>query len=223
MPSIGQPVANTRIYLLDEQRRPVPVGVAGEIYIGGACVARGYLNRDELTAERFIADPFATAQGARLYKTGDLGCWQADGHIDYLGRNDDQIKIRGFRIELGEIEARLGQYPGLRDTAVLAREDRPGEKRLVAYFSLQDGQALPEADDLRVHLQALLPDYMIPAWIAERCRNRRPMPSSAVITRPRSVPPKPAWPSCGVKCWVSKGSGASAAQHPRTTTGADLE
>ncbi|SEI20494.1 amino acid adenylation domain-containing protein [Pseudomonas asplenii] len=163
LPSIGQPVANTRIYLLDEQRRPVPVGVAGEIYIGGACVARGYLNRDELTAERFIADPFATAQGARLYKTGDLGCWQADGHIDYLGRNDDQIKIRGFRIELGEIEARLGQYPGLRDTAVLAREDRPGEKRLVAYFSLQDGQALPEADDLRVHLQALLPDYMIPA------------------------------------------------------------
>ncbi|WP_017906065.1 non-ribosomal peptide synthetase, partial [Pseudomonas asplenii] len=163
LPSIGQPVANTRIYLLDEQRRPVPVGVAGEIYIGGACVARGYLNRDELTAERFIADPFSTAEGARLYKTGDLGRWQPDGHIDYLGRNDDQIKVRGFRIELGEIEARLGQYPGLRDTAVLAREDRPGEKRLVAYFSLQDGQALPEADDLRVHLQALLPDYMIPA------------------------------------------------------------
>ncbi|KPA90309.1 amino acid adenylation enzyme/thioester reductase family protein, partial [Pseudomonas asplenii] len=163
LPSIGQPVANTRIYLLDEQRRPVPVGVAGEIYIGGACVARGYLNRDELTAERFIADPFATTGGARLYRTGDLGRWQPDGHIDYLGRNDDQIKIRGFRIELGEIEARLGQYPGLRDTAVLAREDRPGEKRLVAYFSLQDGQALPEADDLRLHLQALLPDYMIPA------------------------------------------------------------
>ncbi|MFW3163443.1 syringopeptin non-ribosomal peptide synthetase SypA [Pseudomonas syringae pv. syringae] len=167
LPSIGQPVANTRIYLLDEHMRPVPVGVAGELYIGGACVARGYLNRDDLTAERFIADPFAASDVgnpcARLYKTGDLGCWQADGRIAYLGRNDDQIKIRGFRIELGEIEARLGQYPGLRDTAVLAREDLPGEKRLVAYFSVQKGEAAPEADHMRLHLQALLPDYMIPA------------------------------------------------------------
>nr|UXB94752.1 non ribosomal peptide synthetase [Pseudomonas syringae] len=167
LPSIGQPVANTRIYLLDEHMRPVPVGVAGELYIGGACVARGYLNRDDLTAERFIADPFAASDVgtpcARLYKTGDLGCWQADGRIVYLGRNDDQIKIRGFRIELGEIEARLGQYPGLRDTAVLAREDLPGEKRLVAYFSVQKGEAAPEADQMRLHLQALLPDYMIPA------------------------------------------------------------
>nr|UXB95125.1 non ribosomal peptide synthetase [Pseudomonas syringae] len=167
LPSIGQPVANTRIYLLDEHMRPVPVGVAGELYIGGVCVARGYQNRDDLTAERFIADPFATSdvgnQGARLYKTGDLGCWQDDGNIIYLGRNDDQIKIRGFRIELGEIEARLGQYPGLRDAAVLAREDVPGEKRLVAYFSMQAGQALPEADHMRLHLQAVLPDYMIPA------------------------------------------------------------
>ncbi|WP_226489325.1 syringopeptin non-ribosomal peptide synthetase SypA [Pseudomonas sp. B20] len=167
LPSIGQPVANTRIYLLDEHMRPVPVGVAGELYIGGACVARGYLNRDDLTAERFIADPFAASDVgnpcARLYKTGDLGCWQADGRIAYLGRNDDQIKIRGFRIELGEIEARLGQYPGLRDTAVLAREDLPGEKRLVAYFSVQKGEAAPEADQMRLHLQALLPDYMIPA------------------------------------------------------------
>ncbi|WP_240335935.1 non-ribosomal peptide synthetase, partial [Pseudomonas syringae] len=167
LPSIGQPVANTRIYLLDEHMRPVPVGVAGELYIGGACVARGYLNRDDLTAERFIADPFAASDAGnprtRLYKTGDLGCWQADGRIVYLGRNDDQIKIRGFRIELGEIEARLGQYPGLRDAAVLAREDLPGEKRLVAYFSVQAGQVVPEADPLRLHLQALLPDYMIPA------------------------------------------------------------
>ncbi|MCF5332404.1 syringopeptin non-ribosomal peptide synthetase SypA, partial [Pseudomonas syringae] len=167
LPSIGQPVANTRIYLLDEHMRPVPVGVAGELYIGGVCVARGYLNRDDLTADRFIADPFATREDgnpcARLYKTGDLGCWQDDGNIIYMGRNDDQIKIRGFRIELGEIEARLGQYPGLRDAAVLAREDVPGEKRLVAYFSVQAGQALPEADHMRLHLQAVLPDYMIPA------------------------------------------------------------
>ncbi|NAO44176.1 syringopeptin non-ribosomal peptide synthetase SypA, partial [Pseudomonas syringae] len=167
LPNIGQPVANTRIYLLDEDMRPVPVGVAGELYIGGASVARGYLNRDDLTAERFIADPFASNDvgnpHARLYKTGDLACWQADGRIVYLGRNDDQIKVRGFRIELGEIEARLGQYPGLRDTAVLAREDVPGEKRLVAYFSVQAGQVVPQADQMRLHLQALLPDYMIPA------------------------------------------------------------
>ncbi|WP_236450329.1 non-ribosomal peptide synthetase, partial [Pseudomonas syringae] len=167
LPSIGQPVANTRIYLLDEHMRPVPVGVAGELYIGGASVARGYLNRDDLTAERFIADPFASNDvgnpHARLYKTGDLACWQADGRIVYLGRNDDQIKVRGFRIELGEIEARLGQYPGLRDTAVLAREDVPGEKRLVAYFSVQAGQVVPQADQMRLHLQALLPDYMVPA------------------------------------------------------------
>ncbi|WP_192874348.1 non-ribosomal peptide synthetase, partial [Pseudomonas syringae] len=167
LPSIGQPVANTRIYLLDEHMRPVPVGVAGELYIGGAAVARGYLNRDDLSAERFIADPFASNDvgnpHARLYKTGDLACWQADGRIVYLGRNDDQIKVRGFRIELGEIEARLGQYPGLRDTAVLAREDLPGEKRLVAYFSVQAGQVVPQADQMRLHLQALLPDYMIPA------------------------------------------------------------
>ncbi|MCF9000833.1 syringopeptin non-ribosomal peptide synthetase SypA [Pseudomonas syringae] len=167
LPNIGQPVANTRIYLLDEHMRPVPVGVAGELYIGGASVARGYLNLDDLTAERFIADPFASNDvgnpHARLYKTGDLACWQADGRIVYLGRNDDQIKVRGFRIELGEIEARLGQYPGLRDTAVLAREDLPGEKRLVAYFSVQAGQVVPQADQMRLHLQALLPDYMIPA------------------------------------------------------------
>ncbi|PBQ12402.1 non-ribosomal peptide synthetase, partial [Pseudomonas syringae] len=167
LPSIGQPVANTRIYLLDEHMRPVPVSVAGELYIGGAAVARGYLNRDDLSAERFIADPFASNDvgnpHARLYKTGDLACWQADGRIVYLGRNDDQIKVRGFRIELGEIEARLGQYPGLRDTAVLAREDLPGEKRLVAYFSVQAGQVVPQADQMRLHLQALLPDYMIPA------------------------------------------------------------
>ncbi|RXU00090.1 non-ribosomal peptide synthetase, partial [Pseudomonas syringae] len=167
LPSIGQPVANTRIYLLDEHMRPVPVGVAGELYIGGAAVARGYLNRDDLSAERFIADPFASNYvgnpHARLYKTGDLACWQADGRIVYLGRNDDQIKVRGFRIELGEIEARLGQYPGLRDTAVLAREDVPGEKRLVAYFSVQAGQVVPQTDQMRLHLQALLPDYMVPA------------------------------------------------------------
>ncbi|PHN21027.1 non-ribosomal peptide synthetase [Pseudomonas sp. ICMP 460] len=161
LPSIGVPVANTRIYLLDEQLQPVPLGVAGEIYIGGACVARGYLHRDDLTAERFFADPFQS-QG-RVYKTGDLGRYQRNGEIDYLGRNDGQIKIRGFRVELGEIEARLAQHAGIRDAAVLVREDSPGDKRLVAYFTAQAEHVLPGIDGLRAHLQALLPDYMIPA------------------------------------------------------------
>ncbi|MTD22352.1 amino acid adenylation domain-containing protein, partial [Pseudomonas sp. CCM 7891] len=163
LPAIGYPVANTRIYLLDEHFQPVPVGVAGEIHIGGACVARGYLNRADLTAERFIRDPFAGHSQARLYKTGDLGRYQADGCIEYLGRNDDQIKIRGFRVELGEIEARLCQHAGVKEAVVVAREDSPGDKRLVAYCTAPVTGEVPDADVLRAHLQALLPDYMIPA------------------------------------------------------------
>ncbi|MGX4727874.1 amino acid adenylation domain-containing protein, partial [Pseudomonas corrugata] len=163
LPAIGQPVANTRIYLLDEQQQPVPVGVAGEIHIGGVCVAHGYLNREDLTAQRFIRDPFATDGQARLYKTGDLGRYLPDGHIEYLGRNDDQIKIRGFRVELGEIESRLCQHGEVKEAVVVAREDQPGEKRLVAYITAQVADAAPEADALRAHLQALLPDYMVPA------------------------------------------------------------
>ena len=133
MPHIGHPMDNRRVYVLDGDQQLVPVGVAGEIYIGGVGVARGYLNRSELTAERFIRDPFSVDPGARLYKTGDLGRWRADGNIEYLGRNDSQVKIRGFRIELGEIEAQLVQHPQVKEAVVLAREDEPGEKRLVAY------------------------------------------------------------------------------------------
>nr|UXB95150.1 non ribosomal peptide synthetase [Pseudomonas syringae] len=158
---IGKPVANTQFYLLDDQGQPVPLGVPGEIYIGGAGVARGYLNRDDLTAERFLNDPFSVKANARMYRTGDLGRWLADGNIEYLGRNDDQVKIRGFRIELGEIEAKLARHAGVQEAVVMAREDVPGDKRLVAYFT--SDQAHIEIETLRSHLQGQLPDYMIPA------------------------------------------------------------
>jgi non-ribosomal peptide synthetase component F len=132
-PTIGRPIANTKVYLLDRKQRPVPLGAVGEIYIGGAGVARGYLNRPELTAERFVRDPFTRGREGRMYKTGDLGRYLGDGSIEFLGRNDQQVKIRGFRIELGEIEARLESMSGCGEAVVVAREDDGGEKRLVAY------------------------------------------------------------------------------------------
>ncbi len=163
LPSIGKPIANSHIYLLDAERQPVPIGVAGELFIGGICVASGYLNRDDLTSERFLPDPFSNVSGARMYKTGDLARWRTDGNIDYLGRNDFQVKIRGFRVELGEIEARLAEHPALRDAAVTAREDMPGVKRLVAYYTPREAGTVVTADTLRTYLTPLLPDYMVPA------------------------------------------------------------
>ncbi|MCF5216483.1 syringopeptin non-ribosomal peptide synthetase SypC, partial [Pseudomonas syringae] len=159
---IGKPVGNTQFYLLDEQQQPVPLGVAGEIYIGGAGVARGYLNRDDLTAERFVKDPFSSQPAARMYRTGDLGRNLPDGNIEYLGRNDDQVKIRGFRIELGEIDARLAKHPAIHEAVVTAREDVPGDKRLVAYYTLAFGHTSADIDSLRSWLQEQLPAYMIP-------------------------------------------------------------
>ena len=194
-PVIGRPVTNAQFYVLDQNREPVPIGVPGELYIGGAGVARGYLNRPDLTAERFIPlppsllpeaatlplparsqgdlthhAPRITDHGSRithhlplLYRTGDLVRWLPDGNLEFLGRIDHQVKIRGFRVELGEIESVLAEHPGLRDVAVCAREDRPGDRRLVAYLVPKEGVVAPGAGELRSFLQQKLPDYMLPA------------------------------------------------------------
>ncbi|UVK49252.1 amino acid adenylation domain-containing protein (plasmid) [Mesorhizobium sp. AR07] len=164
---IGRPIANTRVYLLNGHGALVPFGAVGELYVGGAGVARGYLNRPELTADRFIASPFV--EGDRLYKTGDLARYLPDGNLEFLGRNDDQVKIRGFRIEPGEIAARLCEHERVRDAVVVARADRTGDQRLVAYVVAKPAEASDEADGaelagaLRAHLGSLLPDYMVPS------------------------------------------------------------
>ncbi|MTD22460.1 amino acid adenylation domain-containing protein, partial [Pseudomonas sp. CCM 7891] len=161
---IGRPIPNTRLYLLDPQGLPVPLGVPGELYVGGAGVARGYLNRDQLNAEHFLADPFGLTAEARMYRTGDLVRMRADGVIEFLGRNDQQVKIRGFRVEPGEIEALMLTLPGVREAAVIAREDTPGATRLVAYLSVEPHLGSRNASSvLRPYLTSQLPDYMVPA------------------------------------------------------------
>ncbi|MGK5533592.1 amino acid adenylation domain-containing protein [Streptomyces sp. URMC 129] len=159
---IGHPIANTRVYVLDRRLRPVPAGVPGELHIGGRNLARGYLNRPELTAERFIEDPFAPGTGARLYRTGDLARFRSDGALEFLGRLDHQVKLRGFRVEPGEIEAVLAGHPGVREALVVAREHAPGDVRLAAYLTPGPGGA-PGVPELTAHLRERLPEYMVPA------------------------------------------------------------
>jgi amino acid adenylation domain-containing protein len=160
--TIGRPVANTTTYVLDERLKLTPIGIPGELHIGGDGLARGYLNRAQLTAERFIAHPFDPAAAAKLYKTGDLVRYRGDGKLEYLGRLDHQVKIRGYRIELGEIEAALLRHAGLRDAVVVAREDVPGDRRLVAYVVPQAAPG-PTAAELKAHLRKSLPEFMVPA------------------------------------------------------------
>lgn len=183
-PSIGRPIANTQLYLLDAELKPVPIGVPGELYIGGHSLARDYLNRPDLTAERFISNPYAKSD--RLYKTGDLACYLPDGNIEYLGRIDQQVKIRGFRIELGEIEAMLLQHPDVREAAVIAREDVSGDKRLIGYIvSNLIPEQVPYRGNLRKFLKKKLPDYMVPSNFV--MLNRLPLTPNGKLDR-RALP-----------------------------------
>jgi len=192
--TIGRPIAGTRVYLLDSAGKPVPAGVAGELYLAGGGLARGYLNRPELTAERFVPDPFATAAGgARLYRTGDLARWQPDGTLEFLGRIDHQVKIRGFRIELGEIEEQLLRHGGVREVVVVAREDRPGEKRLVAYVSGEGEELQPEA--LAAWLGERLPAHMVPGAFA--VLTALPRTPNGKVDRKKLPRPEPAQGTSG--------------------------
>jgi amino acid adenylation domain-containing protein len=182
-PPIGRPIANTRLYVLDAHLQPTPIGVPGQLCVAGVSLARGYHNRPDLTADRFIPDPFCTTPGARLYKTGDIVRYRPDGQLDFLGRADAQVKVRGFRIELGEIEAALRQIPGVRDAAVVVR-DVAGDKRLAAYL-VPHTMPGPSQESVHAHLQASLPDYMIPAAIV--VLERWPLSPAGKIDR-RALP-----------------------------------
>ncbi len=196
-PPIGRPLPNCRVYVLDQYQKPVPPGVIGEFYIGGVGVARGYLNRDSLTSQQFSSDPFSRSPGARMYRSGDLGCWRPDGSLEFVGRNDAQVKMRGFRVELGEIEARLLDHPDVHEAAVLLREDTLGDRHLVAYWvprpateepftRLENDPTLPPR--LRAHLLTMLPEYMVPAAYVRL--DRLPLSTNGKLARKQLPPPR---------------------------------
>lgn len=189
---IGRPIANTALYILDQRMQPVPVGTAGDLYIGGKGVARGYWMRPDLTADRFVSDPFG-APGGRLYRTGDVASHRSDGNVEFLGRSDGQVKLRGYRIELGEIEALLDGHPGVGQSVVLAREDTPGDKRLVAYVTPSGSAGVP-VNELRDHLRAKLPPFMVPSHFVEV--REFPLTPNMKIDR-KALPPPDAAPVRG--------------------------
>src|SRR5262245_19594893 len=205
LPPIGRPLYNTQIYLLDAQLQPVPLGVAGELYIGGDILARGYLNRADLTAERFIPDGLAAGSGRRLYKTGDLARRRADGAIEFLGRNDSQVKIRGYRVEVGEVEAVLLEHKGVRNAVVMALGDG-SDKRLVAYLVCH-GASPPSAEELRGFVKSKLPEYMRPSvfiWV-----EALPLTPSGKVNR-RALPPPDLTNRLGEDNYVAPRAGTEA-------------
>jgi amino acid adenylation domain-containing protein len=224
---IGRPIPNQRVYLLDRFGAPVPLGATGEIYVGGAGIARGYLNRTELTEERFKRDPFAGDANARMYRTGDLGRYLPDGNLEFLGRNDHQVKIRGFRIELGEIEFRLNEHSSVSDSVVLVRHDHSGDPRLIAYVAMgEHAGTIPDAGEfaaaMRSHLRSLLPTIWCRrpscAWtpcrsprmvrsIARYCRLRRTMPLQGAASSRHEGKLRRSSPGSGQSCWASTGLG----------------
>jgi acyl carrier protein len=213
-PAVGKPIYNTQVYILDPHLKPVPIGVSGELLLGGAGVSRGYLGRPDLTAEKFVPDPFSDEPGQRLYRTGDLGRWLADGNVVFLGRMDFQVKIRGFRVEPGEIEVALNAHPAVRETVVLAREDEPGKRRLVAYIALAEGTA-PTVSELRSFLLTTLPDYMVPSAFVfldalpltpngKVNRKALPVPDQSRPELERAyVAPRTALESVVAECWAA--------------------
>jgi amino acid adenylation domain-containing protein len=186
---IGRPIANTEVYLLDERLDPMPLGIPGEAYLGGIGVSRGYLNRPEMTAERFVPSPFGKEAGSRLYRSGDLARASESGWIEFIGRADEQVKLRGYRIELGEIEARLASHPRIREAVAQVREDYPGDKRLVAYYTVDLTEGLRssvDAEALRIYLTSALPAYMIPSAYVEL--ESLPLTPNGKLNR-RALPP----------------------------------
>ena len=207
---IGTPIANTELYVLDSAGRPAPVGISGELFIGGLGVARGYHNRPDLTAERFVGDPFSPRPGARMYRTGDLARWRPDGTMEFLGRADQQVKIRGHRIELGEIESAIAGLAGVREAAVVLREDTPGDQRLVAYVVIRPDAAATE-ESVRGALRATLPEYMVPAHVVflpslpltpNKKVDRKALPGPEAASAPRPTgPPASAVEEQILKIW----------------------